>query len=39
MNQSLAQILRKFLCKDPEGVKITKFGVFLDADSESPPMT
>ena len=35
--KSLAQILGKFLWKGPKGMKV--IGVFLNADSESPPMT
>ena len=37
--KSLAQILRKFLWKGPKGIKVILIGVFLNADSESPPMT
>ena len=34
---SLTQILRKILRNGPEGMIVISFGVFLDADSESPP--
>ena len=37
--KSLAQILRKFFWKGPEGFKTPIFGVLFDAYSESPPMT
>ena len=36
---SLAQILGKFLWKSSEGTEVILFGLFLDTDSESPPMT
>ena len=37
--KSLAQILRKFLWKGPKSMKVIQIDVFLNADSESPPMT
>ena len=39
--KSLAQILRKFLWKGPEGMNVIKIVVFnfMKADSESLPMT